>query len=109
MVGGREDAHALEGDSLRVKHTPARKDLGVNADRDLIACPSCLRVRRGLEWIEVEHVIRMPRSYELEAPPKLHSAVYDFRVEAIFSRGAHVRSRSPPEPVVLARNDKAST
>ena len=89
--------------------TPARKDLGVNADRDLIACPLCLRVRRGSEWIEAEHVIQRPRSYELEALPKLHSAVCDFCAEAIFSRRAQVRSRSPPEPVVLARNDKAPT
>src|SRR3954467_10039186 len=108
MAGGRDDAHSLAGDCLRVKH-PGQEGLAVNGDRDLIACPLCLRVRRGSEWIEAEHVIRRPRSYELEALPKLHSAVHDFCAEAIFSRRAQVRSRSPPEPVVLARNDKAST
>jgi hypothetical protein len=85
MAGGREDADALEGDSLRVKHT-GRKDLAVNADRDVIACPLCLCVRRGSEWIEAEHVMRSTRSNELEALPRLHSAVCDFCAEAIFSR-----------------------
>ena len=68
MAGGRDDADALQGDSLRVKHN-GRKDLAVNADRDLIACPLCLRVRRGSEWIEAEHVMRRTCAYELEAPP----------------------------------------
>jgi hypothetical protein len=58
----------------------------MNADRDLITCPLCLRVRRGSEWIEAEHVIRKTRSWDLEAPPRLQSTVCDFSAEAIFSR-----------------------
>jgi hypothetical protein len=50
----------------------------MNANRDLIARPLCLRMRRGSEWIEAEHVMRRTRSYELEALRRLHSAVCHF-------------------------------
>jgi NMD protein affecting ribosome stability and mRNA decay len=53
---------------------------------DLVACSLCLRVRRGSEWREAEQVIRELRSYELEAPPRLHSAVCEVCAESIFSR-----------------------
>ena len=57
---------------------------------DLIACSLCLRVLRGSEWVEAEHVIREIRSYELEAPPRLHSAVCDLCAESISSRRAQL-------------------
>lgn len=60
---------------------------------DLIACSLCLRVLRGSEWVEAEHVIRQIRSYELEAPPRLHSGVCEFCAESIFSRRAQVGER----------------
>jgi hypothetical protein len=43
-------------------------------------------VRQGSEWREAEQVIRELRSYELEAPPRLHSAVCEVCAESIFSR-----------------------
>ena len=55
---------------------------------DLLTCSLCLRVRRGSEWREAEEVIRDLRSYELEAPPRLHSAVCEVCAESIFSRRA---------------------
>jgi NMD protein affecting ribosome stability and mRNA decay len=42
---------------------------------DLVTCSLCLRVHRGSEWMEAERVIKEIRSYELEALPRLHSAV----------------------------------
>jgi NMD protein affecting ribosome stability and mRNA decay len=53
---------------------------------DLVTCSLCLRVHRGSEWIEAEHVIRETRSFELEVPPRLHSAVCEVCAESIFSR-----------------------
>jgi hypothetical protein len=53
---------------------------------DLIACSLCLRVLRGSEWVEAERVIRAIRSYELDAPPRLHPAVCDHCAEAILNR-----------------------
>ena len=53
---------------------------------DLVTCSLCLRVRQGSEWREAEQVIRELRSYELEAPPRLHSAVCEVCAESIFSR-----------------------
>jgi hypothetical protein len=58
------------------------------ADADLIACSLCLRVRRGSEWIEAEHVIRELRSYELESPPRLRPAVCELCAESILNRRA---------------------
>jgi hypothetical protein len=55
---------------------------------DLITCSLCLRVLRGSEWMEAERVIREIRSYELEAAPRLESAVCDVCAESIFSRRA---------------------
>jgi hypothetical protein len=57
---------------------------------DLTVCSLCLRVRRRSEWLEAEQVIRELRSYELGAPPRLHSAVCDLCAESIFSRRAQV-------------------
>jgi len=67
---------------LRSRRTPRATKQGA----DLITCSLCLRVRRGSEWREAEHVIRELRSYELEAPPRLHSAVCEVCAESIFSR-----------------------
>jgi NMD protein affecting ribosome stability and mRNA decay len=55
---------------------------------DLVTCSLCLRVHRGSEWMEAERVIKEIRSYELEALPRLHSAVCDDCAESIFSRRA---------------------
>lgn len=52
----------------------------------LITCSLCLRVLRDSEWIEAERVITEIRSYELEAPPRLQSAVCDACAESIWSR-----------------------
>jgi hypothetical protein len=52
----------------------------------LITCSLCLGVLRDLEWMEAERVIREIRSYELEAPPRLQSAVCDACAESIWSR-----------------------
>jgi hypothetical protein len=54
----------------------------------LTVCPICLRVLRGAEWVEAEHVIREIRSYELEAPPELHSTVCGLCAESSLSRRA---------------------
>jgi hypothetical protein len=60
---------------------------------DLVTCSICLRVHRGSEWLEAEQVINETRSYELQAPPRLRSAVCDDCAESIFSR------RAQSEPV----------
>ena len=62
----------------------------MNADLDLITCSICLRVRRRSEWIDAERVIRETRSYELDAPPRLHSALCDFCAESISDGRAQV-------------------
>jgi hypothetical protein len=108
MDAGREDADALKGDPHRRSNpTPAREDFAMDVDldqllrfrrplgkmesrADLITCSLCLRVLRGSEWIEAEHVISEIRSYELEAPPRLHAGVCDFCAESIFSRRTRV-------------------
>ncbi len=59
----------------------------------LSTCSICLRVHRGSEWTEAERVIREIRSYELDAPPRLQSAVCEVCAESIFSRRAQVRER----------------
>ena len=41
----------------------------------LITCSLCLRVLRGSEWKDADQVIREIRSYELDALPRLDSAV----------------------------------
>jgi hypothetical protein len=90
--------------------TPARKDFAMSANlvqllgfrrtarqaestTDLIACSLCLRVLRGSEWIEAERIIRSIRSFELEAPPRLHPAVCDYCAEAILSRREEASER----------------
>jgi hypothetical protein len=52
----------------------------------LTACSLCLRVLRGSEWLEPEHVISEIRSYELAAPPRLEPAVCDICADSILSR-----------------------
>jgi hypothetical protein len=58
------------------------------ADTNLLTCSLCLRVLRGSEWIEAEHVIRQLRSYELESPPRLRPAVCELCAESILNRRA---------------------
>ena len=55
---------------------------------DLITCSICLRVLRGAEWVDAEHVIKEIRSYELESPPHLRDAVCEACADSIFSRRA---------------------
>ena len=54
---------------------------------DPIACSICLRVRRGSEWLDAEHVIRDLKSYDGELP-RLQGAVCDDCAEAISRRRA---------------------
>ena len=76
-----------------VQHVRSRRTLLETKQRtELVACSLCLRVRRGSEWREAEHVIRELRSYELESPPRLHSAVCDVCAESIFSRRVTAQS-----------------
>jgi hypothetical protein len=106
MAAGREDADTLKEDPHRQATTPARKGLAMDVDllqllrfrrplsqtesgTGLITCSLCLRVLRGSEWTEAERVIREIRSYDLEALPRLESAVCDSCAESIFSRRAH--------------------
>jgi hypothetical protein len=70
---------------LRFRRTPRQTE----SRTDLTTCSLCLRVLRGSEWMEAERVIREMRSYELDAPPRLQSAVCDVCAEPIFSRRAH--------------------
>ena len=67
---------------LRSRRTPR----STKQRADLVTCSLCLRVRQGSEWREAEQVIRELRSYELESPPRLHSAVCEVCAESIFSR-----------------------
>jgi len=70
-----------------LQHLRSRRTLRSTKERtDLVTCSICLRVRRGSEWREAEQVIRELRSYEFEAPPRLHSAVCEVCAESIFSR-----------------------
>jgi hypothetical protein len=79
----------MDADLVRIVH--ARRTLWKKeSPTDLTVCSLCLRVRRDSEWLEAEQVIRELRSYELEAPPRLHSAVCDFCAETIFGRRAQV-------------------
>jgi hypothetical protein len=55
---------------------------------DLITCSICLRVLRGAQWVDAEHVIRETRSYELDAPPHLRDAVCEACADSIFNRRA---------------------
>jgi hypothetical protein len=57
-----------------------------NSPTDLITCSLCMRVLRGSDWIEAEHVIREIRSYELDDLPRLHSRVCELCAESIFNR-----------------------
>jgi hypothetical protein len=69
---------------LRFRRTPRQGE----SPNHLITCSLCLRVLRDSKWEEAERVIREIRSYELDAPPRLDSAVCDACAEAIFSRRA---------------------
>ena len=69
------------------QHLRARRRLRSTKERaGLVTCSLCLRVRQGSEWRAAEHVIRELRSYELEAPPRLQSAVCEDCAESILSR-----------------------
>jgi hypothetical protein len=63
------------------------------APTNLAACSLCLRVRRGSDWLDADRVIREIRSYELAAPPHLHSGVCDSCAESIFAR--RIRASEP--------------
>lgn len=67
---------------------PRRATRQTESSGDLVTCSLCLRVLRGSEWVEAESVIRELRSFALQAPPRLQSAVCDHRAEAILSRRA---------------------
>lgn len=83
-TGSRKD-FTMDVDLLQ--HLRSRRTLRSTKERtDLVTCSICLRVRRGSEWREAEQVIRELRSYEFEAPPRLHSAVCEVCAESIFSR-----------------------
>jgi hypothetical protein len=106
MVGGFEATDGLAEDPPRShRHRPERitddrdliqllRPLGarrhLESHTDLITCSLCLRVLRGSEWVEAEDIIREIRSYELEAPPRLHSGVCEHCAEAILGRRAQV-------------------
>ena len=68
---------------------------------DLIVCSICLRVWRGSEWLDAEHVIKDISSYDDELP-RLHGAVCDDCDEAISRRRAHGQN---PVPVGIGRSD----
>ncbi len=72
---------------------PRRVACARNRQTDLVTCSLCLRVLQGSEWRDAEHVIRELRSYELEAPPRLHAAVCEVCAESIFSRRTAEESR----------------
>ena len=71
--------------------SPRRARRRAKSGVELIACSFCLRVLRDLEWQEAERVIREIRSYELETPPRLQSALCDLCAESIRSRRAEAR------------------
>jgi hypothetical protein len=52
----------------------------------LIACSVCLRVLDGIEWIDAERAITELRSFALQVPPRLESALCDDCVESIRRR-----------------------
>ena len=70
--------------SLRLRRTQRQTE----SRHHLITCSLCLRVLRGSEWKDADQVIREIRSYELDALPRLDSAVCDVCAESIFSRRA---------------------
>lgn len=70
--------------SLRLRRTQRQ----TRSPHHLITCSLCLRVLRGSEWKDADQVIREIRSYELDALPRLDSAVCDVCAESIFSRRA---------------------
>jgi hypothetical protein len=74
----------------RVRRTPSHSP----SETSLITCSLCLRVRRGSEWMEAEHVIGEIRSYDLDAAPRLRPAICDACAEAIVSRRAEERERA---------------
>jgi hypothetical protein len=58
----------------------------------LTACPLCLRVLRGTEWVDAETVIRELRSFEHEAPPRFEPALCPTCAIAIQLRRAEARA-----------------
>jgi NMD protein affecting ribosome stability and mRNA decay len=67
-------------------HTFRRRTHEAESRPNLVVCSICLRVHVGAKWVEAERVIRELRSYELETPPRLSSAVCDDCAESIFLR-----------------------
>jgi hypothetical protein len=105
MVADRADAGALGRDpravvndtdekgfamSTRLQLPRIRHTQQTESRTSLTTCSLCLRVLRGSEWLEAERVIGEIRSYELEAPPRLESAVCDFCADSILNRRAHL-------------------
>jgi hypothetical protein len=62
---------------------PLRRE---TAQTDLVTCSLCLRVLRDSEWVEAERAIRETRSFDLESPPRMQSAVCDVCAGSIFRR-----------------------
>src|SRR6266516_1782939 len=60
----------------------------------LITCSLCLRVLRGSEWKDADQVIREIRSYELDALPRLDSAVCDVCADRSSAAGPRKARRS---------------
>lgn len=81
----------MDVDRLQQLRSP-RRLRAAKQQTDLITCSLCLRVRRGREWHSAEQVIQELRSYELEAPPRLHSGVCDVCAESIFNRRVAMES-----------------
>ena len=88
MVTGQKGS-PMDRDLIQLLR-PLRTRRHLESHTDLITCSLCLRVLRGSEWVEAEDIIREIRSYELEAPPRLHSGVCEHCAEAILGRRAQV-------------------
>ena len=86
---------SLRSRRVLVQSLRSRRVLQTTRSADLTACSLCLRVRRGSEWLEAEQVIRQLRTYELDAPPRLHPGVCDLCAESMFGG----RAAGVDEPV----------
>lgn len=75
----------MEADLVQLLRS-TRESRQAESPANLTTCSLCLRVRRGSQWLEAEHVIREIRSYELAAPPHLQAGVCDSCAESIFAR-----------------------
>ena len=88
MVTGQKGS-PMDRDLIQLLR-PLRARRHLESHTDLITCSLCLRVLRRSEWVEAEDIIRETRSYELEAPPRLHSGLCEHCAEAILGRRAQV-------------------